>query len=253
LARMMHSAYIWDNVASFYDAVWEVPDYSPILRAISKETRVSSGGAILDVATGTGVVALDMAKRAGRKGRVIGIDASKSMLKKALEKARATGFDNVEFILGDAHSLPFRDDHFNAVTSCFCLPWFSHREVSIREMTRVVKPKGKVVCVEYEKPPVRFWANLRKKAGIRDVDKSELVAVLHNSGLRKVRAEAISVLHKRLNVSDQLVKKSELYSLTIMGLKKEDAAWLFPKIREEHGKLPPDKRRWLPFLYQGTK
>lgn len=250
---MTHSRSVWDNVASYYDAVWEVPDYSPILKAINEESRVGSEGNILDVATGTGVVALDMAKRVAHRGEVVGIDASRAMLKKALEKAKATALYNVQFILGDAHNLPFRENHFDAVTCCFSLPWFSHPETAMKEMTRVVKSMGKVVCVEYEKPPVEFWAELRKKAGIRDFDKSELIAILHDSELKKVQAEAISILHKRPNVSDQLVKKAELYALTIIGLKEGDEKWFFPKIREEYGKLPPDKRRWLPFLYQGTK
>jgi ubiquinone/menaquinone biosynthesis C-methylase UbiE len=248
-----NSRNIWDDVASYYDAVWEVPDYSPILKAICKETRVSSAGTILDVATGTGIVALDLAERTAHKGEVIGLDASRSMIKKALEKARKKASDNVQFILGDAHNLPFPDDCFDAVACCFCLPWFAHPEIAIREMKRVVKPKRKVVCVEYEKPPVECWAELRRKAGIKDFDKSELIAILHNSGLKKVQAGAISVLRKRPNVSQQQVKSSELYTLIIMGLKEEDREWFFPRIREEYGKLPPDKRYWLPFLYQGTK
>jgi ubiquinone/menaquinone biosynthesis C-methylase UbiE len=250
---MTNSRNVWDNVASYYDAVWEVPDYSPILKAINRETKVSSAGTVLDVATGTGIVALDLAKRTVHKGEIIGLDASRPMLKKALEKANATAFHNVQFILGDAHILPFRDNCLDAVTCCFCLSWFSYPTITIREMMRVVKPMKKVVCVEYEKPPVEFWAELRRKAGIKDFDKSELITILINSGLKKVKAGAISVLHKRPNVSDQLVKRSDLYTLTIMGLKKKDAEWFFPRVREEYGKLSPDKKHWLPFLYQGTK
>lgn len=250
---MTNSRNMWDDVASYYDAVWEVPDYSPILKAINKETRVGSAGTILDIATGTGIVALDIAKRVAHKGEVVGLDASRSMIKKALEKAKTTACHNVQFILGDAHNLPFRDNGFDAVTCCFCLPWFAHPEIALREMTRVVKPSRKVVCVEYEKQPVEYWAELRRKAGIKDFDKSELITILYNSGLKKVQAGAISVLHRRLNVSRQLVRRSELYTLTIMGLKEEDGEWFFPRIREEYGKLSLDKRHWLPFLYQGTK
>jgi SAM-dependent methyltransferase len=175
------------------------------------------------------------------------------MLKKALEKAKAKAFHNVQFVLGDAHNLPFQDDCFDAVACCFCLPWLAYPEIATREMTRVVKLTRKVVCVEYEKPPVDCWAELRRKAGIKDFDKSELVTILYNSGLRKVHAGAISVLHRRPNVSHQLVKRSDFCTLTIMGLKEEDAKWFFPKIREEYGRLPLDKRHWLPFLYEGTK
>jgi ubiquinone/menaquinone biosynthesis C-methylase UbiE len=250
---MTNSKNIWDNVASYYDAVWEVPDYGHILKVIDKETEVSSAGIILDVATGTGVVALDLAKRTVHKGEIIGLDASRLMLKKALEKTETSAVHNVQFVLGDAHNLPFRDNLFDAVTCSFCLPWFTHPEIAIREMTRVVKPTRKVVCVEYEKPPVEFWAELRRKAGIKDPDRSELITILSNSGLKKVQAEAISVLHRRPNVSNELVKKSERYTLTIIGLKEEDGDWYFQRIREEYGKLPPEKRHWLPFLYQGTK
>ena len=249
---MTDSRSMWNNVASYYEAVWEVADYRPILKAINGEIS-SSAGTILDVATGTGIVALDLARRTLHEGEVIGLDASRWMLKKALEKAEAMAFHNVQFILGDAHNLPFRDNCLDAVTCCFCLPWFTYPKITIREMTRVVKPRKKVVCVEYEKPPVECWAELRRKAGIKDFDKSELITILYDSGLKKVKAGAISVLHRRPNVSHQLVRKSDLYTLTIMGLKKEDAVWFFPRIREEYGKLPLDKRHWLPFLYRGTK
>jgi len=250
---MGSSREMWDNIASYYDAVWKVPNYTPILKSIDGAARVSSGGKILDIATGTAIVGLYMAKRVADKGEIIGIDMSKSMLKKALEKTKASAIYNIQFVLGDAHNLPFQDNYFDAVTCCFALPWFSDPEIAIRGMTRVVKTKGKVVCVEYEKPPVKFWLELRKKAGIRDFDKSELVAILYSSGLKKAHARAIPVVHRRPHVSDQLVKKSELYTLTITGLKEEDNEWFFQRIREEYGKLPRDKKHWLPFLYQGTK
>lgn len=121
-------------------------------------------------------------------------------------------------------------------------------------MVRVAKPEGRVACVEWEKPPLEFWAELRKKEGIHDFEKSELVEILCNSGLRQIHMERIPVLHRRPNVPEKLVKKSQLLTLTIMGLDKEDGQWFFPKIREEYQRLPVDEKHgWLPVLYAGTK
>ena len=123
-----------------------------------------------------------------------------------------------------------------------------------KEMARVVKTRGKVAFVEWERPPLDFWAEQRKRAGVHDFPRSELIKILHNSGLRKIQTKRIQVLHKRPNVSEELVGKSHLLSGTIIGLKENDAKWFFSKIREEIQRLPSDKKRgWLPLLYVSIK
>ena len=251
---MKYRRRIWDSVAKDYNVIWEVPDYTPILRSIVQEAGIDLGMKVLDVATGTGMVSIEVAKKVGEYGMVLGIDFSKPMLKQAVKKAKALRHYNIDFILADAYNLPFPDKHFDVVTSCFTFAFLSNPQKAANEMARVVRPGGRVASVEWEKPPLDFWAELRKKRGIRDFLESELTKILYNSGFRKIRTKRIQVLHRRPNVSDELVKKSQLLAAKLMGLKENDAKWFFPKIKERIQKLPPEKKcSWLPVLYVGIR
>lgn len=251
---MKYRRQIWDSVAQDYDVIWEVPDYTPIPRSIIQKARIDLGMRVLDVATGTGNVGIEVAKKVGDSGMVLGIDFSKPMLKQAVKKTKALRLRNIDFILADAYNLPLPDRLFDAVTSCFTLAFLSNPQKAAEEMARVVRASGSVACLEWEKPPLDFWAKFREKGGIRDFLESELTKILHNSGFRKIHTKRIQVLHKRPNVSEELVKKSQLVAAKAMGLKENDAELFFAKIREEYKKLPPKKKRgWLPVLYVGIK
>jgi ubiquinone/menaquinone biosynthesis C-methylase UbiE len=211
------------------------------------------GKRVLDIATGTGMVGIEVAKNVGEYGMVLCIDFSKPMLKQAVKKIKVLGLNNIDFILADTHNLPFPEECFDAVTSCFAFVFLFNPQKTANEITRVVRTGGRVTFVEWEKPPLDFWAEARKKAGICDFLESELIKILHNAGFRKIRTKRIQVLHRRPNVSEELVKKSQLLTATLMGLKEKDAEGFFAKVREEYQKLSPEKRGWLPVLYVGIK
>jgi ubiquinone/menaquinone biosynthesis C-methylase UbiE len=249
-----YSKRIWDSVAQDYDVIWRVPDYTTILRSIIQDVGIDLGMRVLDVATGTGVVCIEVAKTVGEQGLVLAVDYSKSMLKQAVKKAKASDSHNVNFVLADAHNLPFLDDHFDVVTSCFAFAFLSNPQKAAKEMVRVVRAGGKVASVEWERPPLDFWAEQRERAGIHDFPESELVKILYNSGLRKIQTKRIQVLYRRPDVSEELVGESQLVSAAIIGLKENDAEGFFSKIREEYRRVPPGKKRsWLPIFYAGTK
>jgi len=251
---MKHRRRIWDSVAQDYDTIWEVPDYTPILRSIVRYARIDLGMKVLDVATGTGIVGIGVSKRVGEYGMVLGIDFSKPMLKQAVKKAKARSLHNIDFILGDVHNLPFPQEYFDAVTSCFTFAFLSNPQKVANEMARVVTYGGRVVFVEWEKPPLDFWAEQREKGDIRDFPESELIKILHNSGFRKIRTKRIQVSHRRPNVSEESVKKSQLLAAKMMGLKEDEAEGFFQRVREEYDKLPPERKHgWLPVLYAGIK
>jgi len=251
---MKYSKRIWDSIAQDYDIIWEVPDYTPILQSIVQVGEVDYGRKVLDIATGTGTVCIEMAKKVGKYGTVLGIDYSKPMLQQASKKTKVLGLYNVDFILADAHNLPLLDSCFGAVTSCFTFAFLSSPQKAVKEMARVLRTRGKMVAVEWERPPIAFWAEHRKEAGIHDFPKSKFIKKLHNSGLRKIETKRIRILHRRPNIPKELIKKSQLISAAIMGLKENDAEEFFSKIREEHQRLRPKKKRgWLPILYVGTK
>ena len=116
-------------------------------KAVSLAIQDGQGEA-LDVATGTGDFALDLARRPGIR-RVVGLDFAPKMLPLARDKAQKRGLSHrVHWMLGDALALPFSDDHFLCVTVGFGLRNFADKEAALREMTRVVMPGGRVVILD---------------------------------------------------------------------------------------------------------
>ena len=116
-------------------------------RAADVATRGEYGQA-LDVATGTGDLALELARRPGIE-RVVGLDFAPQMLTLAQAKAERHRLSGpVHWILGDALNLPFPDDGFLCVTSCFGLRNFTDAEAALREMARVVRPGGRIAILD---------------------------------------------------------------------------------------------------------
>ncbi len=112
---------------------------------------------VLDVATGTGDLALEVARLGTRK--VVGVDVASEMLRLAARKAVQRGFGSViSFQEGSAERLPFSDGAFDAVTVAFGVRNFSSLAKGLSEMYRVLRPDGEVVILEFSQPrsfPIR--------------------------------------------------------------------------------------------------
>ena len=105
-------------------------------------------GVALDVATGTGDFTFNLLRHP-QVTRVVGLDFTRAMLPLAIEKARERGADSrIDFVAGDAHSLPFPDDRFICATVGFGVRNFIDVPLTLREMRRVVRPGGRVVILE---------------------------------------------------------------------------------------------------------
>jgi demethylmenaquinone methyltransferase/2-methoxy-6-polyprenyl-1,4-benzoquinol methylase len=125
-------------------------------RAAVRATGLSAGGAALDVACGTGKLAAALASAVGPTGHVVGVDLSEAMLDRA---RRAYGeLAALEFRLGNALALPVADGAFDAATIAFGIRNLSSFEEGFREMARVVRPGGRVVCLELSVPRSRLAA-----------------------------------------------------------------------------------------------
>lgn len=110
-----------------------------------------SPASVLDIATGTGDLAIELARTGA--SRIVGLDISKGMLeigkKKVIEKALT---DRITMVVGDSEALPFRDASFDAITVAFGVRNFEDLEKGLSEILRVLKPGGTLVVLETSVP-----------------------------------------------------------------------------------------------------
>lgn len=104
--------------------------------------QVSSGQYILDIATGTGHVAISSAQLVGAEGKVIGIDISAGMLKQARHKAEKLNLKNVEFQLSDGETLNFANNSFDRIFCSSAFIWMSDLIAALRLWHNCLKPGG---------------------------------------------------------------------------------------------------------------
>jgi demethylmenaquinone methyltransferase / 2-methoxy-6-polyprenyl-1,4-benzoquinol methylase len=160
---------MFDGIAGVYDALNTAMTAGLHHRWRARAAdfaHVGPGARALDVATGTGDLALELAARVGPGGEVIGSDFAERMLDRARMKAAAAdraGGVRPRFEWGDALALPYADDSFDAATVGFGARNFSDLSRGLAEMVRVVRPGGRVVVLEITtpvKPPLSWFYEL---------------------------------------------------------------------------------------------
>jgi len=123
------------------DVVWR--------RIVVRETELPHGGRLLDIATGTGDIALEALRQDGSL-HVVGADFSLEMMLRGRNKSDA---ERIRWLGADTLALPFPNDTFDAVTSGFMLRNVIDVSRSLAEQWRVVKPSGRMACLEISRPP----------------------------------------------------------------------------------------------------
>ena len=128
-------------------------------RRVTALAAVKAGDHALDLCCGTGDIAFALAEQGAD---VTGLDFSEKMLEVAAHRLEKANFDSkrLKFIQGDAQSLPFPDNSFDAITVGYGLRNLSNLETGLREMARVVKPGGRIVALDFGKPTNALWRNL---------------------------------------------------------------------------------------------
>jgi demethylmenaquinone methyltransferase/2-methoxy-6-polyprenyl-1,4-benzoquinol methylase len=210
-----------DQVREMFDRI--TPAYDRMNRLMSfgmdgswralavRATGVGPGDAALDVCCGTGDLAIELLDAVSTRGRVVGLDFSQAMLDAARRKS-----SQVEWVRGDALALPFPDGEFAAATIGFGMRNLADPLRGFAELGRVVRPGGRVVCLELTPPPAwaapfaRLWTDravpLLGRLIARDTDAyrylpasvhrfppaEELAAVMGRAGLRRVRFRRLS-------------------------------------------------------------
>lgn len=127
-------------------------------RVALRECALLPGMTVLDVGAGTADMALRMAGQVGPTGRVVAIDFCEPMLRVGAAKVAARGLEGrVHLVAGDALEIPLADQTVDASLSAFVLRNIPDVPRALREMTRVVRPGGRVVSLELSWPPCAFW------------------------------------------------------------------------------------------------
>ncbi|MGK0363984.1 MAG: demethylmenaquinone methyltransferase/2-methoxy-6-polyprenyl-1,4-benzoquinol methylase [Saprospiraceae bacterium] len=148
---------MFDNIAPKYDLLNRVLSLGidTIWRKkMIEKIRSLNPKQILDVATGTGDVALEAQKRL-KPDFITGVDISHEMLEVGREKIRKKGLtESIRLDLGDSENLPYDDNSFDAVTVAFGVRNYENLEKGMREMNRVLRPGGKLVVLEFSRPTI---------------------------------------------------------------------------------------------------
>ncbi len=133
-------------------------------KRVAVRSAEPTGADALDLGTGTGDIARELVRQGAR--RVVAGDFVPAMLEAAEEKARKDGYDSIRFTTADALDLPFADATFDCVTSGFLIRNVSNPELAFLEMHRVLKPGGRVVCLEGSRRDDRTGRVLNRAFGI---------------------------------------------------------------------------------------
>ncbi len=144
---------VFDSVAAKYDLMNDLMSLG-LHRAWKAYTvlvaNVKPGQKVLDIAAGTGDLAMAFAPKVGDYGLVLHTDINEAMLRQGRNRLLDAGV-SLPTLVCDAEHLPFPDAHFDLVTLAFGLRNMTHKEDALREMNRVLKPGGKLLVLEFSK------------------------------------------------------------------------------------------------------
>jgi demethylmenaquinone methyltransferase/2-methoxy-6-polyprenyl-1,4-benzoquinol methylase len=147
-------AQMFDTISGNYDGLNRVISFGIDIKWRNKVLKMVSAirpNEVLDIATGTGDLAILMAQTTA--GRIVGLDISAGMLEVGRKKVAAKNLQNkIELVLGDSENMPFADGSFDAITVAFGVRNFENLEKGLAEILRVLKPGGLLVILETSNP-----------------------------------------------------------------------------------------------------
>ncbi len=154
LGKKQQVTQMFDTISGNYDGLNRVISFGIDIKWRNRVVAIlkkKNPNKILDIATGTGDLAINLVKTGAEQ--IIGLDISKGMLEVGKKKVAEKGLDTtIEMIVGDSENLPFDDNTFDAVTVAFGVRNFENLEKGLAEIYRVLKPSGTFVVLETSVP-----------------------------------------------------------------------------------------------------
>jgi demethylmenaquinone methyltransferase/2-methoxy-6-polyprenyl-1,4-benzoquinol methylase len=149
---------VFDSVAPKYDLMNDLMSMGlhRVWKAFTVQVaNLREGSQVLDIAGGTGDLALAFSKKVGKTGQVVHTDINEAMLRTGRDRLLDAGVA-LPTLVCDAEKLPFPSHHFDVVSVAFGLRNMTHKDVALAEMNRVLKPGGKLLVLEFSKvaPPL---------------------------------------------------------------------------------------------------
>lgn len=153
----------FDRVAPRYDLMNNLLSFGIQLvwkRVAVGEIKLDPGARVLDLCGGTADLAMLATRKSGATGRAVVCDLNRAMMTGGVAKVNRAGLAHrIAFVQGDAEKIPLADESFDAAMVSFGIRNLTHLEDGFREMYRVLKPGGVMMCLEFSKPvnPVFRW------------------------------------------------------------------------------------------------
>ena len=176
--------------------------------------KIKEGDMVLDLGSGAGMDAILSARKVGEKGKVIGVDMTEEMVKKAKENAKKKGVDNVEFLAGDIENLPLEDSVIDVITTNCVINLIPDKTKAFQEAHRVLKPGGKIYLSD-----IVLLEELSEK---QKKDEDLLAgcvagALLKEEYLRKIEEAGfqINILNENKEISEKQYGGIPLESITV--------------------------------------
>ena len=151
--KARHVRGVFDSVASRYDVMNDLMSMGlhRVWKAFTVQVaNLREGDQVLDIAGGTGDLARAFARKVGASGRVVHTDINEAMLRTGRDRLLDEGLA-LPTLVCDAEKLPFADAQFDLVSVAFGLRNMTHKDVALGEMCRVLKPRGKLLVLEFSK------------------------------------------------------------------------------------------------------
>lgn len=217
--------------------------------------QIKPGNTVLDLGSGAGNDCFVARHETGVTGKVIGVDFSEAMLRKARNNADKLGFNNVEFRLGDIEELPVTENSIDVVVSNCVLNLVPNKQAVIKEIYRVLKPEAHfsisdIVLVGELPTGLKEDAEMYAGCVSGAIQKDEYIGFIEEQGFENIIVQKEKVIQIPDDIlsnylSDDAIQQwksssTGIFSVTVFGKKPSDKADLGRTKQEEEACCPPD-------------